>query len=90
VFQFDGQGNMVNANLHDYRLPTVSDMPDVITTFVETAEPNGPYGAKGAGEAIIAPVAPTVVNAIRHATGIQVTDLPVTPEVILRATGTLK
>jgi xanthine dehydrogenase molybdenum-binding subunit len=52
-------------------------------TFVETDDPNGPYGAKGLGEPGLVPVAPAIVNAIYHATGVRIKDLPVTPEKIL-------
>ncbi len=67
-------------NLHDYLIPTVGDVPPIVVHIVEDPEPLGPYGAKGVGEPALIPTAPAVTNAIRHATGVRVTHLPVTPD----------
>ena len=67
-------------NLHDYLIPTVGDVPPIVAHIVEDPEPLGPYGAKGVGEPALIPTAPAVTNAIRHATGVRVTHLPVTPD----------
>ena len=67
-------------NLHDYLIPTVGDMPPVVTHLVEDAEPLGPYGAKGVGEPALIPTAPAILSAIRHATGVRITHLPATPD----------
>ena len=72
-------------NLHDYLIPTVGDVPAITTVLVEDAEPLGPYGAKGVGEPALIPTAPAIVNAIRHATGVRVTHLPVTPDRLRKA-----
>ncbi len=66
-------------NLHDYLIPTVGDMPPVETLIIEDPDAHGPYGAKGLGEHVLIPTAPAILNAIRDATGVQVTRLPVTP-----------
>ena len=55
-------------------------MPPIDLTLVETLDPDGPYGAKGIGEAPAICTAPAVANAIRHATGGRFTSLPLTPE----------
>lgn len=72
-------------NLHDYLIPTVGDMPAITTHLIEDAEPLGPYGAKGVGEPALVPTAPAIVNAIGHACGVHLDQVPVTPDRLLRA-----
>lgn len=67
-------------NLHDYLIPTIGDIPKVETILVEEADAHGPYGAKGIGEQVLIPTAPAILNAIRHATGVLIRDLPATPD----------
>ncbi|TCL09486.1 xanthine dehydrogenase molybdenum binding subunit apoprotein [Shimia isoporae] len=67
-------------NLHDYLIPTTGDMPEIKTHFVECADPEGPYGAKGLGEHALIPTTPAILNAIRHATGVRMTQLPARPD----------
>ncbi|WMS44040.1 molybdopterin-dependent oxidoreductase [Acuticoccus sp. MNP-M23] len=67
-------------NLHDYLIPTIGDMPPVETLIIEEADAHGPYGAKGLGEHCLIPTAPAILNAIRHATGARLTDVPATPD----------
>ncbi|MFC3677639.1 molybdopterin-dependent oxidoreductase [Ferrovibrio xuzhouensis] len=66
-------------NLHDYLIPTVGDIPEIDVIMIEDAEPLGPYGAKGVGEPGLVPTAPAILGAIRHATGVRVTEVPVLP-----------
>jgi CO/xanthine dehydrogenase Mo-binding subunit len=66
-------------NLHDYLIPTFGDVPEVVPILIEVPDPEGPYGAKGLGEHVLIPTAPAILNAIRHATGVEVTRLPVLP-----------
>ena len=66
-------------NLHDYLIPTVGDMPPVKTYLIEDAEPLGPFGAKGVGEPALIATAPAILSAIRHATGVRITRVPVLP-----------
>jgi len=62
------------------------DLPDrVQPLIVEVAHPDGPYGAKGIGEAGIFAIAPAIANAIADAVGARIPDLPLTPEKVLRA-----
>lgn len=72
-------------NLHDYLIPTVGDMPEIRTLFVEVADPEGPMGAKGLGEHVLIPTAPAILNAIRHASGAELTKLPALPHRVLAA-----
>ena len=66
-------------NLHDYLIPTIGDIPPIDTIIIEEPDLHGPYGAKGLGEHVLIPTAPAILNAIRHATGVQMTRVPATP-----------
>ena len=72
-------------NLHDYLIPTFGDVPDIDIILIEDSDALGPYGAKGLGEHVLIPTAPAILNAIRHATGALVCDLPATPDRVLAA-----
>jgi len=75
----------VTENLHDYLIPTFGDMPTFDNIIIEVADAEGPYGAKGLGEHVLIPTAPAIINAIRHATGAIVRNLPATPDKVLAA-----
>ncbi|MCE9660344.1 MAG: molybdopterin-dependent oxidoreductase [Burkholderiales bacterium] len=66
-------------NLHDYLIPTVGDVPPITVHLVEDPEPLGPWGAKGVGEPALVATAPAILNAIHHATGVRMREVPVTP-----------
>ena len=66
-------------NLHDYLIPTFGDVPDIDVIVVEDPEPHGPYGAKGIGEPALVPTAPAIFGAIRRATGVRVSQVPLLP-----------
>jgi aldehyde oxidoreductase len=74
-----------NENLHDYLIPTIGDVPEVVSILVESGDPVGPYGAKGIGEHALVPTAPAILNAIRDAVGAGVRHLPATPDRVLAA-----
>ncbi len=80
---FDQSGNIMNANLAEYKIPTSLDMGHLDSIIVETIEPRGPFGAKEVGEGGIMPTIPAILNAIYDATGVQITQLPATPERII-------
>jgi CO/xanthine dehydrogenase Mo-binding subunit len=69
----------------EYKSPTFLDMPEVETFIVETVDPEGPYGAKEAGQGPLLPVPPAVCSAIYDALGVWVDEVPVTPEKIVEA-----
>jgi CO/xanthine dehydrogenase Mo-binding subunit/aerobic-type carbon monoxide dehydrogenase small subunit (CoxS/CutS family) len=73
---FPGRGE----NLHDYLIPTIGDMPPVESILIEEASSIGPFGAKGIGEQALIPTAPAILNAIRHATGARLFQIPATPD----------
>jgi 4-hydroxybenzoyl-CoA reductase subunit alpha len=83
--KFDEQGRVLNASLGEYHIPTVLDMPQMKCIVVESNEPNGPFGAKEVGEGAIMPTIPAILNALRDAVGITITELPITPERVLKA-----
>ncbi|TNF57234.1 MAG: 2Fe-2S iron-sulfur cluster binding domain-containing protein [Rhodobacteraceae bacterium] len=66
-------------NLHDYLIPTIGDMPEVVSILIEKPDPEGPMGARGLGEHALIPTAPAILNAIRDATGVAMRRLPVSP-----------
>jgi len=73
-------GRVTNPSFREYKLITSPEVPPIDITFVETLDPEGPYGAKGIAEAPAICTAPAVANAVRHATGGRFTALPLTPE----------
>lgn len=75
-------GKPLTPSLAEYLLPTVKDVPNVVSLIVEEEEPTGPFGAKGVGEPPNIPTAPAIINAIYNAVGIRITELPATPEKI--------
>ena len=78
---FDSQtGRPLNNNLLDYKLPTFLDMPEIGVSFVETAEPTGPFGAKSLGEPPTLTPAPAIRNAVLDATGLAFNVLPMSPQ----------
>ena len=69
----------------EYKSPTFLDMPEVETFIVETVDPEGPYGAKEAGQGPLLPVIPAVSSAVFDALGVWIDEVPVTPEKIVEA-----
>jgi CO/xanthine dehydrogenase Mo-binding subunit len=77
-------------NLHDYLIPSIGDMPEIEHHLIEVPDPEGPMGAKGLGEHVLIPTAPAILNAIRHATGAEITRLPALPHRVLEAIHTVR
>jgi 4-hydroxybenzoyl-CoA reductase alpha subunit len=69
----------------DYKSPTFLETPEIETILVETNDPNGPYGAKEAGQGPLLPVMPAVANAVYDAVGVRIDEVPISPEKIFRA-----
>ncbi|SEH01044.1 xanthine dehydrogenase YagR molybdenum-binding subunit [Nonomuraea solani] len=77
-------GRVVNANLADYLVPVNADVPDVNAIYLDGDDRTAdPIGVKGLGEVVIVGVAPAIANAVFHATGRRVRDLPITIEALL-------
>lgn len=78
-------GQPLSTRFGQYKIPTVMTVPPIQTLWVETDDPHGLYGSKGLAEMGMVPTAPAVANAVYDAIGVRITDLPITPEKILRA-----
>ncbi len=77
-------GQILNATLFDYHVPTIADLPaSFVSTIVENEDGPGPYGAKGVGEGALAGATAAIVTALYDA-GVRVTELPATPERVWR------
>jgi aldehyde oxidoreductase len=72
-------------NLHDYLIPSAGDVPPIETILIEKPDPEGPFGARGLGEHALIPTAPSILNAIRHATGAEIDHVPALPNRVLAA-----
>ncbi len=78
-------GRVLNGTLLDYKLPTMMDAPDLAVDFVETTDPTGPYGNKALGEPPAIAPAPALRNAVLHATGVAIHELPLSPQRLVEA-----
>jgi carbon-monoxide dehydrogenase large subunit len=90
---YDAEGQLLNGSMADYLVPMAAEMPDMVVGHVETPTKESALGAKGAGEAGTAGAPAAVMNAINDALrpfGAQVTEMPFTPERILRALGKIR
>jgi CO/xanthine dehydrogenase Mo-binding subunit len=77
------EGRMVNAQMTNYVMPTSVDLPAIRVYFEEIPYGRGPVGAKGIGELPLDGTAPAIANAIAHATGVDVRQIPITAEMLL-------
>ena len=84
------EGQVFRKGLHkqpsmlDYKSPTTLETPEIHTILVETDDPEGPFGAKEAGQGPLLPVIPAIANAIYHAIGVRFDEVPITPDMILK------
>jgi CO/xanthine dehydrogenase Mo-binding subunit len=79
-------GQLVNASLADYKIPSFLDVPpEIAAELIEDPHPNAPFGAKGVGESGSFGVTPAIANALEDATGVRVRAMPLLPERVLRA-----
>jgi CO/xanthine dehydrogenase Mo-binding subunit len=84
---YDDRGQLLTGSFLDYALPRAGGLPSIETAIVEVPAPEGPLGARGAGEASIVPGPAAIANAIAAATGIRMRDLPMTAPRIWTALG---
>ncbi len=80
---FEG-GQTLNPSFLGYRIPTSKQTPLINIHHVETQDPEGPFGAKETGEGSLDPTPPAIANAIYHATGVRIKELPITQEKLMR------
>jgi CO/xanthine dehydrogenase Mo-binding subunit len=83
-YVYNAQGAMTNASFLDYRMPTALDLPMIDTVLVEVANPGHPYGVRGVGEVPIVPPPAAIANAIYRAAGVRMSELPMSPERVLK------
>ena len=79
------EGKILNPSIADYKLIRSLDMPETKILEIDTYEPEGPFGAKEAGEGLTNPTAGAIANAVYKAVGVRINNLPITPEKVLRA-----
>ena len=78
-------GRLMNPSLLEYRIPSTLENPEIECIIVESEDPEGPFGAKEAGEGSLAATIPAIANAIFDAVGVRINSIPITPEKILAA-----
>ncbi|MCC6175949.1 MAG: xanthine dehydrogenase family protein molybdopterin-binding subunit [Chloroflexi bacterium] len=81
----DEDGRVLTGSLLDYALPDSRQAPPIDAVIVEVPSQSGPYGLRGVGEPPVIPVAATIANAIRDATGVRMPDLPIDAEKLHQA-----
>jgi CO/xanthine dehydrogenase Mo-binding subunit len=89
--EYDAGGQLLTGSWLDYAVPDISQAPSVFeTVLVEVPSESGPFGARGVGEAPVVPTAAAIANAIADATGVRLSELPMTPPRVLAALQTAK
>jgi CO/xanthine dehydrogenase Mo-binding subunit len=84
---YGSDGRLQNPGFLDYRIPVASDLPMIDTVIVEVPNPGHPYGVRGVGETSIVPPLAAISNAVSAAAGVRMTELPMSPPVVLKAIG---
>jgi len=82
--RLDAAGRVTTRALREYHVPVLADLPRTEVYFAATRDPLGPFGAKPMSEAPFNPVAPALANAVRDATGVRITRLPMRRDAIYR------
>ena len=90
TYDYTDDGRMRNASFLDYRMPTTLDLPPIETVIVEVPNPGHPYGVRGVGEVPIVPPLAAVANAVAHAIGVRLRELPMSPAAVLKALGKIE
>lgn len=81
----DAAGQVTTRVLRDYHVPVLADLPRTEVYFAGSTDPLGPLGAKPMSEAPFNPVAPALANAVRDATGVRITSLPMSRDRVFLA-----
>jgi CO/xanthine dehydrogenase Mo-binding subunit len=81
----DESGALVTGSFLEYAIPVAERVPEIETLIVEVPAPDGPFGAKGIGEAPVIAVAPAIANAVAAAVGVRLRELPMTPPRVWQA-----
>jgi len=77
------KGLIMNPSFLEYKMVTALDMPELKTALIQVPDPGGPFGAKGMSEGCQIAPTPAIANAVYHAVGVRIKELPITPEKIL-------
>lgn len=77
------EGEVLNPKMHAYGVPSTADSPTIQSLIVESADPEGPFGAKGVGEITVVPTCAAITNAVFDAVGVRISSLPISPESVL-------
>lgn len=84
--KFSNDGKLLNPNLTDYKIARIGDIPlEMKSVFLGVGQSDAPYGAKGIGELTMLPWPPAIANALANAIGVEVKNLPLSPENIIKA-----
>ena len=81
----DDGGKVVTANLGDYKIPNIKDIPNLKTAILQSKAGSGPYNSMSIGETAIIPTAAAIANAVEDAVGVRIKSLPITSEKVLNA-----
>ncbi|CUK09787.1 4-hydroxybenzoyl-CoA reductase subunit alpha [Ruegeria denitrificans] len=84
-YVYGDDGRLQNSIFLDYRIPVASDLPMIDTVIVEVPNPGHPFGVRGVGETGIVPPLAAIANAVSHAAGVRMKQLPMSPPRILAA-----
>ena len=82
---YDESGKVLAANLGEYKIPSIKDMPPLQTTILQSDFGSGPYNSMSIGETALIPTAAAIANAVADAVGVRITSLPITAEKVLNA-----
>lgn len=82
---FDDSGNLLTTGFLNYSLPRIDNVPEIEAIMVENPSPEGPFGARGVGEPPITAGAAAIANAVKDASGVRLTELPMRQDVVWRA-----
>ena len=82
---YNKRGHLDNPGFLDYRMPVASDLPRLECGIIEIPNPKHPQGVKGVGEVPLVPGMAAVANAVKNATGLRMTHLPISPPKMLVA-----
>jgi CO/xanthine dehydrogenase Mo-binding subunit len=82
---YDESGKVLAANLGEYKIPNIKDVPSLKTTILQSNFGSGPYNSMSIGETALIPTAAAIANAVHDAVGVRITSLPITAEKVLNA-----
>lgn len=83
MIYIEGKG-FINDTYATYKIPRADDRPEIKSIIVESNDPKGTFGVKGIGEVGICAIVPAILSAVEDATGVRFTEIPLTPERVLK------